>query len=342
MARRSRSRLAVVALAALAMPPRAARAAEERSVACAESRECAARLGYGNVCEDGRCKEYVDPTDLLGIFHLVAKEEPKPVPLKLYPSIIPAIGYNPALGFLIGVVSKAGMLLGDRSRHDHVERLAARPADDEQAARAAARDHHPHRAQRLGAHRGLAVPALQPGHLRARPPGRLSPPPRSRSPDGGAPRPSTAASPCSSTSCASTRWRSGGSGANLYLGAGIRHRPVLRHRGRVARPGGAVAGHHEPLRLQHYYGFNPSEYTLSGRHAERRLRQPGLDHQRVPGDLHPARPRRLPHLAGEQPGKHDGRRSTSARTWGSRTPCPGTCSPSGCLRAASRAASSPT
>ena len=85
-------------------------------------------------------------------------------------------------------------------------------------------------------------------------------------------------------------------------------RPVLRHRGRVARPRRAVPGHHEPLRLQHLLRIQPGRVHALRRHAERRLRQPGLDHQRLPGDLRPARPGRLPHLAGEHPGEHDGRR----------------------------------
>ncbi|MEY2668718.1 MAG: hypothetical protein RJA59_1356 [Pseudomonadota bacterium] len=56
---------------------------------------------------------YVDRRDITDIFRKTPKEKAQPEPYVLYPSIIPAIGYNPALGFLIGVVSKAGMLLGD-------------------------------------------------------------------------------------------------------------------------------------------------------------------------------------------------------------------------------------
>ncbi len=51
----------------------------------------------------------------MDLFTKVPKANAQPQPFVLYPSIIPAIGYNPALGFLIGLVSKAGMLLGDAS-----------------------------------------------------------------------------------------------------------------------------------------------------------------------------------------------------------------------------------
>ena len=80
---------------------------------CTESRECALRLGYGNVCDQNRCEPYVDRRDIMDLFRKTPKPKAEPKPFVLYPSIIPAIGYNPALGFLIGVVSKAGMLLGD-------------------------------------------------------------------------------------------------------------------------------------------------------------------------------------------------------------------------------------
>ena len=56
---------------------------------------------------------YVDRTDIMDLFKKAPEEKAGPRPFVFYPSIIPAIGYNPALGFLVGVVSKAGMLLGD-------------------------------------------------------------------------------------------------------------------------------------------------------------------------------------------------------------------------------------
>jgi len=86
---------------------------EERS--CTDSRFCAERIGYGNVCADGLCAPYVDRVDITDLFRSGPAKKQEPVPFRLYPSIIPAIGYNPALGFLIGVVSKAGIYLGDVS-----------------------------------------------------------------------------------------------------------------------------------------------------------------------------------------------------------------------------------
>ena len=79
---------------------------------CQTSHECAAREGYGRVCVDGRCLDYIDDSDLLNLFKLTPKQAPPPTPFKLYPAIIPAIGYNPALGFLLGVVGNFGMYLG--------------------------------------------------------------------------------------------------------------------------------------------------------------------------------------------------------------------------------------
>jgi hypothetical protein len=69
-----------------------------RSATCADSRECAARLGYGTGCDEGRCQADVDPTDLMDLFKKGKKEAPLPEPFKLLPAVIPAVGYNPALG----------------------------------------------------------------------------------------------------------------------------------------------------------------------------------------------------------------------------------------------------
>lgn len=83
---------------------------------CADSRECARREGYGNVCADGKCLGYLDRTDLLDVLGISKGPAPAPKPFKLLPAIIPAVGYNPALGFLIGVVANFGMYLGDPER----------------------------------------------------------------------------------------------------------------------------------------------------------------------------------------------------------------------------------
>jgi hypothetical protein len=60
-----------------------------------------------------KSEPYVDRKDITDLFRREPAEKVQPRPFEFYPSIIPAIGYNPALGFLIGIVSKAGMLLGD-------------------------------------------------------------------------------------------------------------------------------------------------------------------------------------------------------------------------------------
>jgi len=113
--RRALSSIAVIALlarpAAAADPPQAP-AAPAPGPACQTSHECAAREGYGSICGDGHCLDYVDRTDLLNLFGLTEKHRPPPTPFKLYPAIIPAVGYNPALGFLVGVVGTFGMYLG--------------------------------------------------------------------------------------------------------------------------------------------------------------------------------------------------------------------------------------
>lgn len=80
--------------------------------ACARGTDCALRLGYGNVCADGRCGRYLDETDLLEWIGL-KKKSGVVVPWKLYPSIIPAIGYTPQNGFVLGITTLAGIYLGD-------------------------------------------------------------------------------------------------------------------------------------------------------------------------------------------------------------------------------------
>ena len=92
-----------------AAPPVPEAAAGE---ACTSSEECASRLGYGNVCDDGRCRPYVSRTDVLGLLGLKDRSGPPPKPFQILPSLFPAIGYNPALGFLGGVYGGVGMYLG--------------------------------------------------------------------------------------------------------------------------------------------------------------------------------------------------------------------------------------
>jgi hypothetical protein len=92
-------------------PPPAAPAGAE-APACARSADCAGLQGYGSVCTDGRCGRYLDDTDLLEWIGL--KKKRKTVEAwKLYPSIIPAIGYTPQNGVVLGITALTGIYLGD-------------------------------------------------------------------------------------------------------------------------------------------------------------------------------------------------------------------------------------
>jgi len=82
-------------------------------ISCEVSRACVLQLGYGNVCEEGFCKSYIDRADLFTLLHFTQDEKPAPAPFKLYPAFLPAVGYNPALGFLLGALGTFGMYLGD-------------------------------------------------------------------------------------------------------------------------------------------------------------------------------------------------------------------------------------
>jgi len=99
--------------AAAAEPPSPLSAAATTGPTCTDSRECVLGLGYGNVCVDSRCAPYIDRTDIIDFFTGKDARTPPPQAFKLYPSIIPAVGYNPALGFLIGLVGKFAMYFGD-------------------------------------------------------------------------------------------------------------------------------------------------------------------------------------------------------------------------------------
>jgi hypothetical protein len=102
--------LAAVAKAADENKP----AADERPpVPCADDRECGDRLGYGSVCVDAQCRDYMDRTDLFEIAGLKQPTEAPPEPFKVLPAVLPAVGYNPTTGFLIGAVGSLGVYLGD-------------------------------------------------------------------------------------------------------------------------------------------------------------------------------------------------------------------------------------
>jgi hypothetical protein len=83
------------------------------AVACETSTECAEKLHYGEICFSNSCRPYEDQTDLFAMLKMSQPGRVVPKAFVLYPAIVPAIGYNPALGFLIGVTAFFGMYLGD-------------------------------------------------------------------------------------------------------------------------------------------------------------------------------------------------------------------------------------
>jgi hypothetical protein len=92
--------------------PSSAGAPDAAAPPCERSAECAAELGHGKVCDAGRCVGYMDGRDLLEIVGL-KRSRGTVEPWRLYPSIIPSVGYTPQNGFVFGVTSLAGIYLGD-------------------------------------------------------------------------------------------------------------------------------------------------------------------------------------------------------------------------------------
>jgi len=80
--------------------------------ACANSGECVLRFDVGSVCRDAQCVRYLDRRDLLEMIGL-KKSRGVLEPYKLYPSIIPAFGYTPQNGFVLGLTTLAGIYLGN-------------------------------------------------------------------------------------------------------------------------------------------------------------------------------------------------------------------------------------
>src|SRR5277367_2796995 len=80
---------------------------------CTSSEFCADKLGYGEVCADGRCQEYEDETDLFTALGWTQKGQVAPKAYQLLPSILPVIGVNPALGFIFGVTAFMAMYVGN-------------------------------------------------------------------------------------------------------------------------------------------------------------------------------------------------------------------------------------
>ena len=112
-------RLGAVLLAALLAAPLAARpegpgGAEPAlaAVACACSADCVREVRHGSVCVEGRCQPYEDAWSVLDWIGLAREEKGAPAPFVLLPAILPAIGYNPAMGAVFGVTGTLGMYLG--------------------------------------------------------------------------------------------------------------------------------------------------------------------------------------------------------------------------------------
>ncbi|WP_248354604.1 BamA/TamA family outer membrane protein [Anaeromyxobacter oryzae] len=80
---------------------------------CTSSTSCAARLGHGNVCVAGRCTEYFDRRDAYGLLGLRTTAAPTPQRLVPFVAAVPAIGYSPSSGLLLGFAGTMGMLLGE-------------------------------------------------------------------------------------------------------------------------------------------------------------------------------------------------------------------------------------
>ena len=98
--------------AAAEEPGRAGAPGQPAPLPCAGSAECARREGYGQVCTDGHCARYLDAKDLLEWIGL-KKSRGTLEAFKLYPSVIPSVGYTPQNGFVIGITTLAGIYLGD-------------------------------------------------------------------------------------------------------------------------------------------------------------------------------------------------------------------------------------
>ncbi len=84
----------------------------EAAVPCTCSADCVEGVGHGSVCVDGACKPYEDAWSLLDWVGLAREGKGTPPPFVLLPAILPAIGYNPAMGALFGVTGTLGMFLG--------------------------------------------------------------------------------------------------------------------------------------------------------------------------------------------------------------------------------------
>ena len=110
---------AALLLAAFLAAPLAARPvdpiaeeAAEAAVPCACSADCVEKIHHGSVCVDGHCTPYEDAWSLLDWVGLAREEKGIPPPFVVLPAVLPAIGYNPAMGALFGLTGTLGMYLG--------------------------------------------------------------------------------------------------------------------------------------------------------------------------------------------------------------------------------------
>jgi len=106
-------------LAAFLAAPLAARPVDpvaedtaEAAVPCACSADCVEEIHHGSVCVDGHCTPYEDAWSLLDWVGLAREEKGIPPPFVVLPAVLPAIGYNPAMGALFGLTGTLGMYLG--------------------------------------------------------------------------------------------------------------------------------------------------------------------------------------------------------------------------------------
>jgi len=92
---------------------RGAAGAEDAPTTCEDSDQCRRQLGYGSVCNGGRCEPYRDETDLFIAVGLAEKQHARPKAFEPLVAVLPAFAYNPTVGFLFGAVGIFGMYLGD-------------------------------------------------------------------------------------------------------------------------------------------------------------------------------------------------------------------------------------
>ena len=79
---------------ALLLTPGAA-AAEEPPTTCEDSNQCRRQLGYGSVCNAGRCEPYRDETDLFIAVGLTEKQQAAAEGIRAPPRRAPGLRLQP-------------------------------------------------------------------------------------------------------------------------------------------------------------------------------------------------------------------------------------------------------